>query len=223
VLVVNNEVIPIRKNMLLGPSDSVLDEYGAVNTYKIMREREWWRLFSGMVLHAGVIQMTVNITVHILLSWAINDKCSARGWIGVYIVCGIYTNILSCAVSYKHITVGSTGATSGVLSAFIVWTLFRWYKIPPDKYRARTQQLMAVFLAYVLLFILSVSPTVNWAGSLGGMIMGVCTSGIFLSEEFVDIYARNGLRVLGCASLSLVVGCTVFYLTLWVKPNPINT
>mmetsp|Transcript_23214 Transcript_23214/g.53046 ORF Transcript_23214/g.53046 Transcript_23214/m.53046 type:complete len:279 (-) Transcript_23214:7-843(-) len=52
-------------NPMVGPYPDVLSYWGAKNTYLIINEGEWWRLFSPIMLHAGVFHILGNVGIQL--------------------------------------------------------------------------------------------------------------------------------------------------------------
>eukprot|EP00588_Corethron_pennatum_P011143 CAMPEP_0194274296 /NCGR_PEP_ID=MMETSP0169-20130528/7408_1 /TAXON_ID=218684 /ORGANISM="Corethron pennatum, Strain L29A3" /LENGTH=307 /DNA_ID=CAMNT_0039017445 /DNA_START=120 /DNA_END=1040 /DNA_ORIENTATION=- len=50
-------------NPMIGPYPDVLSSWGAKNTYLIINGGEWWRLFTPIMLHAGVIHIVGNVGI----------------------------------------------------------------------------------------------------------------------------------------------------------------
>lgn len=60
-----------------------------------------------------------------------------------------------------------------MLTAWIVWILFRWNKVPPIYHRQRNCQLGTVVVAVLVTIGLSFTPYVDWAAHVGGAIQGL--------------------------------------------------
>lgn len=65
--------------------------------------------------------------------------------------------MLSCIFLPNSVGIGSSGAVLGMLTAWIVWILFRWYKVPKESRGQRNCQLVVVTAAVVLTLAFSFS------------------------------------------------------------------
>ena len=125
--------------------------------------------------------------------------------------------MLSGIFSVDTVGVGSSGAILGMLTAWIVWILFRWKKVPAMYHRQRNCQLGTVVIAVAVTIGLSFTPYVDWAAHVGGAIQGILWGVVVLSHELESKYIKWALRFVA-VSIS-VIGFTLAALKL-PKTNP---
>ena len=102
-----------------------------------MYHKQWWRLISPMALHAGVFHILCNISIQLRVGGYLNLVYGHTKWLTIYILSGIFGELLSCCVMVNSVGVGSSGAIMGILASWVVWIVFRWKKIPPECHRQR--------------------------------------------------------------------------------------
>ena len=70
---------PLSVNPMIGPSSETLIKLGAKYTVLIVDYGEWYRLFSPMVLHAGLIHYFLNMTALWFIGQAVEQCHGTRG------------------------------------------------------------------------------------------------------------------------------------------------
>ena len=121
-------------------------------------------------------------------------------WIVIYFSSGIFGFMLSCIYSPNSIGMGSSGSILGLLSAWILWIVFRWNKVPRAYHRQRNCQLGTIVIAVLVVVGLSFCPYVDWAENIGGVIQGIFMGAVVLSHEIERPWLKWSVRV---AALSL--------------------
>jgi membrane associated rhomboid family serine protease len=116
----------------------------------IKYEHEWWRLVSPIFLHAGVRHIISNVGIQLRVGGYLELVFGRPSWVFIYFSSGIYGNMLSCIFLPDSVGIGSSGAVLGMLTAWIVWILFRWNRVPRECKGQRNCQLMVVSAAVAL-------------------------------------------------------------------------
>lgn len=135
------------ENPMYGPSAYTLVRYGAKVAALIKYEGEWWRLITPIFLHAGIIHIISNVAIQLRVGGYLELVFGRARWVFIYLSSGIYGNMLSCIFLPDSVGIGSSGAVLGMLTAWIVWILFRWSKVPAESRGQRTCQLIVVTAA----------------------------------------------------------------------------
>ncbi len=141
---------PSSENPMYGPSGYTLVRYGAKDAALIKYKNEWWRLFTPIFLHAGIIHLISNVAIQLRVGGYLEVVFGAPRWLFIYFSSGIYGNMLSCVFLPDSVGIGSSGAVLGMLTAWIVWILFRWNKTPPEHKSNRNCQLLVVTAAVAM-------------------------------------------------------------------------
>lgn len=141
---------PKSENPMYGPSAYTMVRYGAKVAVLIKYEGEWWRIITPIFLHAGIIHIISNVAIQLRVGGYLELVFGRARFTFIYISSGIYGNMLSCIFLPDSVGIGSSGAVLGMLTAWIVWILFRWTKVPRESRSQRNCQLLVVTAAVVL-------------------------------------------------------------------------
>jgi len=213
---------PESENPMLGPPATTMVRFGAKDASLILDKGQWWRLISPIFLHAGVIHLISNVLIQLRVGGYLNLVFGNAKWAWIYLVSGVFGNIVSCCFLPDSVGVGSSGALLGMLSAWIVWIVFRWKKIPDQCRGQRNCQLGVVLVSVAITLGMSFSQYVDWGAHFGGALMGALWGMILLSSELDNKMHAQGLRVFCIiCSIGLWIGALA-YMKLDMKPSTAN-
>lgn len=201
---------PRSENPLIGPSAATLVRWGAKESALIVFNNQWWRLISPIFLHAGIIHIISNVFIQLRVGGYLNIIFGIRIWTWIYISSGIFGNLMSAVFLPESVGVGSSGAVLGMLSAWVVWIIFRWRKIPQQLHYQRNCQLGVVVVSLVITLALSFAPFVDYAAHFGGTINGMLWGLAFLAKELDNIPVRRLVQVVS-SSISIALFVYGFY------------
>lgn len=100
---------PLSVNPMIGPSSETLIKMGAKYTVLIVDYGEWYRLFSPMVLHAGLIHYFLNMTALWFIGQAVEQCHGTLAAIILFVIPAVGGTILSAIFLSEYITVGASG------------------------------------------------------------------------------------------------------------------
>ena len=100
-------VAPLRINPMVGPYPDALSYWGGKNSYNILYDGEYWRLFSPVMLHAGIFHLLCNVAVQLDTGAFFEREWGWFIWLFVYMGSAGAGSILSVIVSPNSIGVGS--------------------------------------------------------------------------------------------------------------------
>jgi membrane associated rhomboid family serine protease len=203
VMIQEDGYAPSSENPMVGPPVTTLVRFGAKETALMLYKREWWRLLSPIMLHAGIFHLLSNVFIQIRIGAYLNIVYGNLKWLIIYLLAGIFGNMMSVCFLPESVGVGSSGAVLGMLTSWVVWILFRWNKIPPECQGQRNCQLMVVIISVAITLGMSFSEYVDWGAHFGGAFQGLFLALFFLSEELDHPTNRLYMRIV---SLSVIVG-----------------
>lgn len=213
---------PQSQNPMYGPPATTMVRFGAKDTSLILYRGQWWRLFSPIMLHAGVIHLLSNVLIQLRVGGYLNLVFGNFSWITIYLMSGVFGNICSCCFLPNSVGVGSSGALLGMLSAWIVWLVFRWKKIPDQCRSQRNCQLGMVLISVAVTLGMSFSQYVDWGAHFGGAIQGILWGIVLLSSELDN--KRNAwiLRIIAAMSIAALWIAGICYMTMSLHPSTAN-
>ncbi|MEQ1684955.1 MAG: rhomboid family intramembrane serine protease [Burkholderiaceae bacterium] len=195
----------------LKPAPAELFAWGANSAHAVVRNHEYWRLFTAMFLHIGLMHLALNM----LGLWEAGRQLCR--WLGnarfllIYIGSGLVGSALSLHFSSQQsVSVGASGAVFGVLGALLTTVLQYRSQLP----KVLSQKLLTgqgVFMAYALVQGLG-SHGVDNAAHVGGLMAGALLA--WLLPNNIEATAFDGRRRFGA---SAAVGACVLAITALIS------
>lgn len=217
-----NGMVSMRENPMYGPPATTMVRFGAKDAGLILYKRQWWRLFSPIMLHAGAIHLVSNVLVQLRVGGYLNLVFGTPTWTWIYLVSGVFGNMCSCIFLPDSVGVGSSGAVMGMLTAWIVWIVFRWKKIPEQCRTQRNCQLFMVLASVAITLGMSFSPYVDWGAHFGGALQGLLWGLILLCHELDNVPLRKILFVCSLAATSGLFVGALYWMNVRMRPSTEN-
>jgi rhomboid protease GluP len=194
------------------PSDIQL-KWGA-NFGPATQDGEWWRLFTAMYLHFGIMHLSLNC-LSLWESGQLVERMYGRWrFVGIYLTSGLFGNLLSL-VAQGNVAVsgGASGAIFGVYGAALI---FLWReRAVIDAYEFRwlfgggvAFSILTIVLGYII------TGIDNYA-HIGGLIAGMLAS-IYLSQSIASRPMPAKYKLAAFFSIFMV---SVFLITHLPKPK----
>lgn len=174
---------------------------------------EYWRLFTAMFLHGGIIHLFFNMYALLSLGSLAEAYLGHLRYSAVYFLAGLFGSFASYAMSL-HPSVGASGAIAGVIGALLVY--FLYYR-ENFGVRGRSMLQQIVFVIVINAFFgLSSTGIDNW-GHLGGLVGGAAVAwGILPRYERPQI-ALPGVYPLQIQQRQAIeIGWTALWIVLFV-------
>lgn len=172
VFVVNLVVFAAMVMAGVDPIDPSVDEllawgadYGVRTT-----NGEWWRLFTSMFIHIGVLHLALNLWVLLQIGRFVERLVGSVGLCIVYVLSGLCGSLASVLWNPMVVSAGASGAVFGLFGVLLGFLLRRRNAIPLAALR-RLLRSALYFVGYNLLFGFAVQ-FVNNAAHLGGLMGG---------------------------------------------------
>lgn len=153
---------------------------------------QWWRLFSAMFLHHGVLHLGVNMYVLYSYGRLMERLLGNLGFAVMYIASGLCGNVASLFWNPMAVSAGASGAIFGLFGAMFGSLVRHQGSIPPSLVvQLRNGGLL--FVVVTVGFGLA-DPDIDQAAHLGGLVGGfVC--GVLMGRKYVGEAAAK--RMLG--------------------------
>jgi rhomboid protease GluP len=162
-------VMAARGVSAVQPPAGVLIEWGAVYGPAITHG-EWWRLFTGMFVHAGAIHLAFNLLALFSIGMLTERLFGNAAFLIVYTAAGLGGAVLGLYWHPVAASVGASGAIFGLYGALFVFLLRQRARIPRHFVRSVGFG-AATFLVYNLVYGLADAGIDNEA-HIGGLIAG---------------------------------------------------
>jgi membrane associated rhomboid family serine protease len=212
------EVIAAGPGRLLeGPPASVLVDLGAQvglafspqDGFFGVATGQYWRLFTAMFLHAGLIHLAMNAWVLHVVGSVYEQEIGRLRFVAVYLCSGLFASAASYALIDLEgpiaVSVGASGAIFGLFGGFLV---YNWRRRGQALANARMRSMLPwILLNLVFTFTI---PFIDWRAHIGGLVAGMVTG--FLAEGVGR--DRSTQRLTAAIGIGLVLAATAG-LALW--------
>ncbi|KAK7311590.1 hypothetical protein RJT34_09835 [Clitoria ternatea] len=166
---------PLSENPLLGPSQSKLDEVGALRRRFLTEYHETWRIFTFPFLHAGLFHLIINLCSLIYIGVHLEQELGPLR-IGIIYTLSAFVGALVASLFLQDTpVVGSSGALYGLLGTLLSDLIWNW-KFHSNKFSA-IASLVSIFVCN---FVLGFLPYVDNFSNIGGFISGFLLGSVFL-------------------------------------------
>ena len=185
-----------------GRSTATLVDMGALVPAYVALQHEYWRLFTAMWLHGGLLHIAFNMYA-LYIGGSYLEMIAGKGkYLAIYLIAGVAGNVavylLAAPIS---VTIGASTAIFGIFGALFTFSLHN-----RDSAVGRALQSMGTVIL-INLVITFVVPGISWQGHVGGLIGGV------LAVEALTWFGQRDLRApwgaRDAALLAAVVGLLV--------------
>ncbi|PRP77594.1 rhomboid family protein [Planoprotostelium fungivorum] len=205
MIAVNRGFVSWNENHWLGPSVQVIRDMGSKDAQYI-HSGQLWRLITPIFMHVGVLHLILNLYVQIYFGRRLESWYGMHRMIIMYMMSGIYGNMLSTLFLPQQIQVGASGAIFGLNGILLAEIVQRW-RLFGSPGRLLFIVLSNIMISVILGFVL---PGVDNFCHLGGLLMGA-TCGFYVIPKPRETKTRTTLRKLITSSLILflIVGAVI--------------
>jgi membrane associated rhomboid family serine protease len=200
------EVIVGGPQALFNPSGQTLFRLGAMQPIAVA-SGQFWRLFTAMFLHAGILHIALNAYFFYLFGRTVEGTLGRSWMVVIYMVSGFLASVASYAFGpLTTLAVGASGAIAGVFGAFIAYA-----------YKRRHMAMWAANLRMALTVIVLNAVialgvrAIDWRAHVGGLIAGFVIG--YLADQPVARQRRSlaigGVTVMAGIGVALVLWRTV--------------
>jgi rhomboid protease GluP len=186
----------------------LLYRYGGMYSAALARH-EYWRLFAYGFLHINFVHLTMNMLCLVLWGGHLEKRIGPAYFLIIYLCAMVFGAIIGNAIhSTPYLTVGASGATSGILGALLcLWIL--------GKLDVRFD-FFAVNIGLNIAFALG-NSRVDWGVHLGGFAAGLIACAV------LDLAEKANTWLLRCKFPEVVkvnLALLACVMALWVWGGP---
>ncbi len=169
---------------------------------------EWWRLFTCMFLHIGVLHLLFNMVVLWNVGGFMEQLLGSTGFLVLYLLAGLLGSVASVAWNPFVVSAGASGAIFGLYGGLLAF-LVRHRDVQRQDFLAALRTNTLAFLGYNLVFGFiqqGIDMAAHLGGLAGGFVCGLALTSSFTLASRARSRGRSGL--VGLVGLSLVLGMT---------------
>jgi rhomboid protease GluP len=181
----------------------LLYRYGAMYAFALPRQ-EYWRLIAYGFLHTNLVHLLLNMLCLVLWGGQLEKRLGWTYFLVIYGSALVFGAVIGDAIHGKaYLTVGASGATSGILGALLCLWILGSTDVPAN--------FLIVNIGLNVVLALS-NPRIDWGIHAGGFIAGLIACAILdllektlfrlLRCKFPE-FAKANLFVLACAAAVL--------------------
>jgi len=184
-------------------SPQLLAQLGA-NFGPYTLDGQWWRLFTCMWMHGGLIHIGANMYCFWSFGRIAERIFGPKRYTAIYLITGISSSVASVAWHPFIVSIGASGAIFGVAGALFVPFYRKRLKLPPP---VMSSMLRSIGMFIVINLIIGASlPFIDMSAHLGGLV-----AGFILGNVFVQMAAAGEQAVGKVAIVALVLLAGAFF------------
>jgi rhomboid protease GluP len=199
ILAVNTIIfiaMTIQGGSIFLPSPETLSQFGAKDPVGLALG-QWWRLFTPMFVHVGIIHFGLNSLALYYVGQHIEHVLGKRWFLAIYLLSGLTGGIAS-AVFTVGLSAGASGAIFGLLGVGLVYErlIARQLKIQTGQKLRKGPYTGLVFVNILMGFIISMGDTIGIdnAAHMGGLAGGMLLTVMMLSLRPNRLVTVNKMR-----------------------------
>ncbi|KAI5004696.1 hypothetical protein ZWY2020_031939 [Hordeum vulgare] len=178
---------PYKENPLVGPTSATLLQMGALETGKVAKDHEWWRLITCIWLHAGVIHILANMLSLLMIGIRLEKEFGFLRIGTLYVISGVGGSLLSALFMVSNISVGASGALFGLLGSMLSELITNW-----TIYENKCAALLTLVMIIVINLAVGILPHVDNFAHIGGFVSGFFLGFVLLMRpQFGYINQKN--------------------------------
>jgi rhomboid protease GluP len=163
------------------PTVNDLIRWGADQGALVFVYGQWWRLFTAMFVHAGIIHIAGNMWCLWNLGLLGEPLLGPLGVVAVYVLTGLAGDILSTAIHPNYVSMGASGAIFGIAGVLIV--LLKSPLLPIPQFELRKLRRSVIYFAILNFifgaggdlthFVIQIDNMAHLGGFVCGILMGL--------------------------------------------------
>lgn len=159
--------------------------YSGMSVNYLIEDGQWWRIITSIFIHGGFIHVLFNMFSLFLFGPELEKIAGKARFITIYLLAGIFGNVATFVFQEgMYASVGASGAIFGIFGAFAALVYYTRRTMPQLK-----QIIMPLIIISVIITFLS--PNVNIASHLGGLITGFLLGLSYFSPKNIIRWRKN--------------------------------
>lgn len=218
-------VAPLEVNPMVGPYPDSFSYWGGKNAWLITQQFEIYRVATPVFLHVGVIHLFCNVAIQLETGAFFEREWGSGTWFLIYILSAIGSSIVSCISQPDTISVGASGALMGLFGAklgeVIMFSCSCVQRSGESKSQGiRMEQFSGLFCSITILCLFILIPYVDWAGHVGGFVVGFLVGICIFSWSIDGLILKCLWGTFGLACLISSIAYAFYYMYTEIEFNP---
>lgn len=198
---------------VLKPSSEALTAWGG-NLKTLTLNGEWWRIFTSIFLHLGLVHLLLNTFVLLVIGALLEPLIGRWPFLLAYVLAGVAGSVAGLWENELYVGIGASSAIFGLYGVFIALLITG---------NSRLKESGIIFLFSTLAFILynlayDIEEGVNNAAHAGGLLSGIAIG--FLLYPSLKNHEYSSIRTTNLG-LILLLFCGIFYFSFGRIPDGI--
>ncbi len=165
-------------------------EKGAMITELVLRNGEYYRLFSAIFLHADMTHLLNNMLMLLLVGAIVENYTGHIFFFFLYMLSGLFGNMISMAYEMRHdlrwFSVGASGALMGLVGFVVVWIIINRRSFVTNRNVLLRLVFLALFIIYASFFQGGANTAAHFGGFLTGLVLGVINIVILKNNKYME-------------------------------------
>jgi rhomboid protease GluP len=156
---------------------------------------EWWRLFSSMFIHVGIVHLLLNMWVLAQAGPLVERLFGNTAFLILYVLSGLAGSLASLARGSPAVSAGASGAIFGVYGALLGFLALRRHALPVQVTRGLGASAV-FFVGYNVFYGISqkgIDLAAHGGGFVAGFLCGLALSWLLTAGGRASRAARIGL------------------------------
>ncbi len=165
-------------------------EKGAMITEVVLKNGEYYRLFSAVFLHAGPTHLLNNMLMLLLVGAIVENYTGHAFFFFLYILSGLFGNMISMAYEIHNglawISVGASGAIMGLVGFIVIWLIKNRFRYAGNRNMRFRLILLAAFIIQASFFQEGANTAAHLGGFLTGIVLGVINIILLKNDKLME-------------------------------------
>lgn len=132
---------------------------------------EWWRLFTAIFVHIGIIHLAANMVALFIVGPLLENLIGSWRFLLVYLCTGVLASVAS--LWWQDVSIVSAGASGAIFGLFGVLGALITTRLLPKEIRNQLLTSVGVMIFYNLAYGLKSGANVDNAAHIGGLLSGI--------------------------------------------------
>jgi rhomboid protease GluP len=183
ILIAVNVAIYIYTSILSGNAFSTsVGVQATLGQYNLLVFNGWyWQLFTSMFIHASIVHLVGNMLFLLIFGLRGEEMFSLPEFLSIYLIGGLFGNVLSLVFGPDFISVGASGAIFALFGACVIYGR-----------RSVRQSILGALVYAFFLFFINTGEGVNIVAHLGGLVFGLLLGYLIATRRKPDHQEKLG-------------------------------